>query len=327
MRRLLMSGCAALVLQVLHGPATALTTPEPIRPEEMRGDDRLRQVWWRPGVVIKLSGSEGQSLMVEMPRGMNLYAFMLSEQNIIKPEEGDEIDPVTGKPLAPTTPAKQEDGCTSTINLKVCVRRDRFLFFIPFVQLSAQPVPMLMVEKKTVKGKKEEEIENTIVFELSTVPGNDRPYYGVKVLVGDPPAPPEPLPLPPPLPEPPPEPEPKPVVVAPMKPIARAVAPKPTPVPAPTSQAEVSPPPPLTVSRETLEAQGLHDRQAQADADVRGLLSGRQNRQPIVQIPPRAGMTQQEKEQLRQLEELANRPLPGMNTKYKIQGDPNLLGR
>lgn len=189
MRRWLLIGCAMVALQPL--PAGALTTPERMR-QDARGDDRVRQVWWRPGVVIELAGAEGKSLLVEMPKGMDMNSFMLSEQQIIKPDDLIEIDPTTGKAIESGKVVNKEDGCTATINLKICVRRERFLFFVPYVTLDRQPLPMLMIEKKKVgrKGKESiEEIEHSIIFELSTVPENERPYYGVKVLVGDPPAP------------------------------------------------------------------------------------------------------------------------------------------
>src|SRR5689334_1716605 len=110
MRGWLMSGCAALALVAGALPAAALTTPEPMRPPEAAGDERIRQVWWKPGMVIKLAGAQGQSLIVEMPKGMHLQAFMFSQQNIIQPDQFTEIDPATGKPIIPPPPPKEE-GC------------------------------------------------------------------------------------------------------------------------------------------------------------------------------------------------------------------------
>jgi hypothetical protein len=362
MRQWLMSGCAMLVCL----PALALTTPDPIRPEEDRGDSRVRQVWWKPGMVIKLAGAEGQSLMVEMPKGMELKAFMFSQQNIIRPDEYIEVDPATGKPIQQPPPNKEE-GCEGNINMKICVRHDRFLFFIPYVSLTTQPFPMLVTEKKKIgpKGKeKTEQIEYSIVFELSTVPPDVQPYYSVKVNMGDPPTPPEPLPLPPPiiapiLPPPEPKPVPPPAPAPSPKPVpspAPAPSPKPVPSPAPAPSPKtvpmarratpapapaptpVTPLPPMTapdgavadvkpVPRET-PLPHVKTAQEEADEDIKRLLANRQNRTPIVTIPPRPGMSEADKARLKELERLALQPSrPRTNDKYTIQGDSNLVGR
>jgi hypothetical protein len=68
--------------------------------------------------------------------------------------------------------------------------------------------------------------------------------------------------------------------------------------------------------------------QEEADEDIKRLLANRQNRTPIVTIPPRPGMSESDKARLKELERLALQPSrPKTNDKYTIQGDPNLLGR
>lgn len=181
MRKFLFCGCAIIALQ--YGNAQALTEPERMKSGEF-GDDRIRVVYWQAGSVIKAVAARGQSLMIEMPRGYELGAVMLSDQDVMVDAQEEETG--ANRPAGPQGQAPRDDGCTTTKNLQVCVQRKRFMFIKPITILTNQPIPMIMLEEQ--KNKKLEPIEHPMVFELSTLTEIERdksPYYQIKVIVGN----------------------------------------------------------------------------------------------------------------------------------------------
>lgn len=198
----------------------ALSEPDPIE----GGDPRYRTVEYRPGAVVRLIGARGQSLMVEMPQGMEIFSVLVSDDDVMKNIVHDEAPQRSPGADGGNTQRRENDGCSQTANLQVCLRRDRFIFFKPLTDLDPQPVPVIML--RPVPGK--EPIESTFMFQLETAEA--RParlagemqapsghYYGVRVTL-------------PPVAQ-------RPVVAAPVRP--RVVRPAPV----------VTEPPPVVINR------------------------------------------------------------------------------
>lgn len=162
----------------------ALSEPDPIE----GGDPRYRTVEYRPGAVVRLVAARGQTLMVEMPQGMEIFSVLVSDDDVMKNITHDETPTRSPGVEGQSAERRSNDGCSQTANMQVCLRRDRFIFFKPLTDLDPQPVPVIML--RPVPGK--EPVESTFLFQIETaeakpvrVAGGMQAatghYYGVRV--------------------------------------------------------------------------------------------------------------------------------------------------
>jgi hypothetical protein len=182
--RALLLGCALIALQA--GPAMALAESTQMDTSQ-DGDPSIRVVSWRPGRLIRVRLAKGQPTIIEIPRGMAFDSMSIPEQAFIRDtQEYAEGDDDKSKSNEDKELAKL--GCSRTMNMMVCVKRKRFISITPLSILDKQSLPIIAVEE--AKGKNKEEIENVIIFQISTTLEQEEPYYGVKVVVaGDAPKP------------------------------------------------------------------------------------------------------------------------------------------
>lgn len=164
----------------------ALTEPDPID----GGDPRYRTVEWRQGAVIRLIAARGQTLMVTMPQGWEVFSVMVSDQDVMKNIIVEELRGMNERPAGterPSAEPRPNNGCAVTANMQVCVQRDRYIFFKPLTPLDPQPVPVIMLQSRS----NAEPIEREVLFEIeapdepsSRQAGPPQPsghYYSVRV--------------------------------------------------------------------------------------------------------------------------------------------------
>lgn len=175
LKKFLMAGCAFAAIAT---NAMALTTPEPIS-SSPNGDPHIVKVEWHDGGMIQLIGSLGQTLAIEMPAGTVVDTFLTSDQDVMdkRPPPPASVGGVAAPAGKTAESANQDNPCSETANVQICIMRSRYVFIKPLTELNPQSLALLM----TRKGTAGRTIENVAMFLIETTPHPERVYYSVKV--------------------------------------------------------------------------------------------------------------------------------------------------
>lgn len=175
---------ATMLASAIALPAHALTEPSQLT-EGPNGDSHYRKAEIYDGGVIQLMAARGQTLMVEIPKNIEIFSVLPSDQDVMTNTVISNGGPLMGesRQTPPNStgsdPAADESGgCSTFTNLQVCIRRGRFIFFKPLTYLDPQSVSVILLQKSSVPGR--DPIERTIIFQIQAKPG-DAIYYAVRL--------------------------------------------------------------------------------------------------------------------------------------------------